>query len=120
MLNLFTLVHYQSDGMTIASDSDGMLHLIRPIHTFGNDPPRQCAAVNTHLSFRRVPPQKILANEVEEELERPTCHPTSPLLASTPPTTFEDHPPPSFLPFLLTMFLPQMHLKVIKGLQMQI
>ena len=50
----------------------------------------QCAAPNTHLSLRRVPPQNMLADDVEEDLERPTCHPTSPLLAFSPPTTLVD------------------------------
>ena len=69
------------------------------VDPLGNPPSMQCAAVSTHLSFKRVPPQKMLAKEVEEESVSPTCHPTSPLLASSPPTTFEDQP---FFPFLVT------------------
>ena len=47
----------------------------------------QCAALSTHLSLRRVPPQNMLADEGDDDLERPTCHPTSPLKAFCPPTT---------------------------------
>ena len=64
----------------------------------------QCAALNTHLSLRRVPPQNMLADDVEEDLERPTCHPTSPLLAFWPPTTFEPI-------LILIVFRPHLQLK---------
>ena len=61
----------------------------------------QWAALSTHLSLRRVPPQKMFAKDVEEELERPTCHPISPLLAFCPPTILEP----------LTVFRPHLQLK---------
>ena len=66
----------------------------------------QCAALSTHLSLRRVPPQNMLAYDVDEELERPTCHPTSPMLAFWPPTTLVE------FRSLLRVSLPQMHLEV--------
>ena len=72
----------------------------------------QCAALSTQFSLRRVPPQNMLANDVDEDLERPTCHPTSPLMAFWPPTTLVKE-------FLLRLrdrslsrvFLPQVHLE---------
>ena len=41
----------------------------------------QCAAVSTHCSFINVPPQKMLANDGDEEYDNPTCHPISPFTA---------------------------------------
>ena len=61
----------------------------------------QWAALSTHLSLMRVPPQNMLALSVLPELERPTCHPTSPLLAFWPPTTLVP---------VFTVFKPHLHL----------
>ena len=65
----------------------------------------QCAALSTHLSLRRVPPQNMLANVVDEDLASPICHPTSPMLAFWPPTTLVE------FRSLLRVSLPQMHLE---------
>ena len=64
----------------------------------------QCAAVSTHFSFIKVPPQNVLTDDVEEEKDSPTCHPISPLPASSPPTTLGNNP------FLLSSLRPQKHL----------
>ena len=63
----------------------------------------QCAAVSTHFSLIKVPPQKM--NDDVEERESPTCHPISPFAASSPPTTFGSN-----LLLLLNAFFPQKHL----------
>ena len=65
----------------------------------------QCAAVSTHFSFIKVPPQNVLTKVVDEEKDSPTCHPISPIPASTPPTTLVENP------FLLNALRPQKHLK---------
>ena len=61
--------------------------------------------MSTHFSFIKVPPQKILTNDADREYESPTCHPTSPLAAFSPPTTLG-----AYL-FMLNVLRPQIHLK---------